>query len=392
LRSAHQRGTFGGVHLFSKPINSITLDDVKALVALELTESTRHDYKADFPPENYKLAATIASMANTMGGVTLIGVEQPVGSKPSIVGVAGAADKLKERAGQILLQHIHPTPLYEIGVVEIPAGEAGAGKFVVVVRAHESRSAPHAMVEDSAIYTRTGDLKTPHKYADLRWLEHLLQRRAEPEQQWRRLVAEFESQFHSRADKVVAPGGPARPRILSAFGRTYPHEMLTSGEGTAEVLRTCFLEDRVVAAPGGAYREFAHEGQFEFIRAHAVGLFLRGLTTRPGEALTFEMLKRFVAASYARSAVALSRQGWQGSVRWDVKIERRAGVVLGEIRGGAALGDVADARAEMLAGEAFEPSGTERAWGVLERIAWGMGKEAPPQPKEWHNAVLSARA
>ncbi len=380
------------MHLFTKPISGITFSDVKTLVGFELTESTRHDYKADFPPDGSKLAATVASMANTMGGVTLVGVEQPLGGKPTIIGVVGPAEKLQERAGQILLRHIHPTPLYEIGVVEIPIGEPAAGRFVVIIRTHESRSAPHAMVEDAAIYTRTGDLKTPHRYADLRWLEHLLRRRAEPEELRRRLLAEFEAQFHARAEKVVAPGTPVNARMVVAFGRTYPHEMLVSERHTLELVRKHFTKDRVVAAPGGVFRELANAGQLDFFRAHSVGLFLRGVTVPPSTALTFNFLTTCLATTYVRSAAVLSAMGWWGSVRVAARIERRSGTVLNDMGGGPALVDVADAGAELVMAEAFEGTGIARLWGVVEQLAWGMGKEAPPMPTEWPQTVLAARA
>jgi len=59
--------------IYVKPINEITYDDVKNFIQKKIKENTFLDYKADFPR---KLEKTIAAMANTHGGIIIIGVKE----------------------------------------------------------------------------------------------------------------------------------------------------------------------------------------------------------------------------------------------------------------------------------------------------------------------------
>ena len=59
--------------IYTTPIDNITWSAVEEFCAQGIAEGTYLDYKVEFPTE---LARTIAAMANTLGGVVLIGVEE----------------------------------------------------------------------------------------------------------------------------------------------------------------------------------------------------------------------------------------------------------------------------------------------------------------------------
>jgi predicted HTH transcriptional regulator len=65
--------------LLSKPLETVTWDDVQAFCALQLAESAVLDYKQDFPAH---LESTIAAIANTMGGTIIIGVAENAEGRP----------------------------------------------------------------------------------------------------------------------------------------------------------------------------------------------------------------------------------------------------------------------------------------------------------------------
>ena len=67
--------------LYTKPIDEINWDDVAAFCEQRIPEGSYLDYKEDFPRS---LEKTIAAMANTIGGVILIGVAEDQESKPQV--------------------------------------------------------------------------------------------------------------------------------------------------------------------------------------------------------------------------------------------------------------------------------------------------------------------
>lgn len=65
--------------LYTKPIEQITWDDIESFCQQKIAEGPYLDYKELFPK---KLEKTIAAMANTLGGVILVGIKEDKQSKP----------------------------------------------------------------------------------------------------------------------------------------------------------------------------------------------------------------------------------------------------------------------------------------------------------------------
>ena len=69
--------------MIQKPIHTIDLDDLRALVDDEVREGKTIEYKCELPggadSDRVSLLATVSSFANTAGGDLLIGVEAEEG-------------------------------------------------------------------------------------------------------------------------------------------------------------------------------------------------------------------------------------------------------------------------------------------------------------------------
>ena len=67
--------------IYTKSISELTWGDVEEFCRQKVGEGAYLDYKEDFPTHLYK---TISAMANTFGGVILIGVEEDNDRTPKL--------------------------------------------------------------------------------------------------------------------------------------------------------------------------------------------------------------------------------------------------------------------------------------------------------------------
>lgn len=184
--------------LLHKPIASLSHEDVMEFLSLRLPEGTQLDYKEDIPAQPSKLAQTLAAFANTLGGVLLIGVREGTDKHPLVPSPGIPLRRgLVEQIQRVAVDHLSPVLVPEVGVVRIPGSDE---RCFLIVRVPQSLQAPHAIANGREIYVRRGDSSQPEALAELRWIEHLLERRAIPEQRRRSLLnrslARFEAVHH----------------------------------------------------------------------------------------------------------------------------------------------------------------------------------------------------
>ena len=163
------------MHLYSKEISSIVWADIEQFCQQGIEESTFLDFKVDFPKD---LAKTIAAMANTFGGLVLIGVDETDtgAARLPLVGIAMQRG-LEERVLNTILDSMSPPVIPEIFTCLSPAGD----KAIVVIRVQQSEYAPHALHHNSSIYIRTGKRNKPEDLADLERIDWLRDRRKKAE-------------------------------------------------------------------------------------------------------------------------------------------------------------------------------------------------------------------
>jgi hypothetical protein len=143
------------------------LDRLRAFLARNLPEGPNLDYKLEIAGS---LARAVAAMANTDGGVIIIGVdENPTTKTPVDVGGTELRD-VRGRISGHLWRYLDPVPAYQLVAV---GAEEGRSYAVLIVEPCRQRIVLHA---DSGVLVRHGDMSVAPNRADL---ERLLGREAD---------------------------------------------------------------------------------------------------------------------------------------------------------------------------------------------------------------------
>jgi len=132
-------------------------------------ESKTIEYKREMPArrneEIVKFLAAVSSLANTAGGDLLIGIEARGGLAHSIPGVVFQdPDAEKLRLEQLLANNIEP----RLPRVEIEAVTCAEGRYVLIVRSHQSWIGPHRVTMNDKFYGRNSAGKYPLDVSELR--------------------------------------------------------------------------------------------------------------------------------------------------------------------------------------------------------------------------------
>jgi len=181
--------------LYIKDIHQVTWDDIESFCQQRNPEGAYLDYKQEFPSH---LEKTIAAMANTLGGIILIGVAEDMESRP-VIPVGGIAFQrgLSETVINIILTNITPPVFPEIAVCRDSSGT----RAVVVVRILQSHQTPHAIAGNTEVYLRTGNRNTPEKLAHVNEIEWLREGRRKSEELREQLYVRAENRLASLHDR-----------------------------------------------------------------------------------------------------------------------------------------------------------------------------------------------
>lgn len=204
--------------LLNKSIDEITYDDVEKFCKKEILEGVYLDYKKDFSSKEDSLAKTIASFANTEGGVIIIGVGDNKGRpKLPIIGVKNYTE-VRSRVASIIIDNIFPIVMVE----EKVCLSKDKSKAVVVIRVPQSNSAPHAISNRSEIYVRVKDrkkLEEIEKFADLEQIEWLMEKRKKSEELKTTLINEAK---HRHNKELETEDDEDKLMLNGSYTRTIP--------------------------------------------------------------------------------------------------------------------------------------------------------------------------
>jgi hypothetical protein len=267
--------------IFTKRIDQITYEDVLNFCGRNIQENFVLDYKADFPKD---LPRTIAALANTYGGVILLGVGDADGKPiPNPIGIPFRRG-MSEQVTQLVLEYIYPPVFPEVQVCP-DTTEANA---FVVIRVPESEETPHTLLGRKQIFVRTQNITKPYGLEDIATLDQIewLQARRKRSVDLReRLVAAAEN----RATNYIASSGIGETYGLATFvvGPRYPARILNSPLGIMELMGkqlgttydgSEFPKGRHTAEPvqGGvaAYTFTEHSKWFSYAELNEYGLFI----------------------------------------------------------------------------------------------------------------------
>lgn len=231
------------MRLLTAPIDAITWKDVLDFCDIGLPEGVTIDYKADFPAE---LERTVAAMANTAGGIVLIGVaEDRTSTKPLMPPVGVPLIRgLPERVISTCLTGIAPPIVPEIAIAQDSSGV----HCFVVVRVPQSHQAPHATARNTRVYLRRGSINSPEDLATLDELEWLKGGRRQSEELRRSLFEQAQLRFNQTINATAASGSEPfgierRGLITLAFCPTYPKAMLAEPPSLRAILESIRVRD-----------------------------------------------------------------------------------------------------------------------------------------------------
>jgi len=205
------------MNLFNKPINQITYEDVVTFCQLGIGEGVNLDYKEDFPKH---LEKSISAFANTNGGMIIIGVKENPDCKPQppFEGI-DHIPKLEDRIWNIILDNIYPPVFPEIQIC--PPTQ---NKTFIVIRIPESNESPHAILNNTNVYLRTGNRNNPEELATIQKIEWLINRR-EKSERLRMTLYESAALRYSKIKQFKQIKIDVVESMLS-FSPVYPHSPL----------------------------------------------------------------------------------------------------------------------------------------------------------------------
>lgn len=142
--------------MIPKPIESITADDIHALVAAGFEEGPRLDFKRDLPKDDSEgkkaFYADICAFANSAGGDLVYGIQEADGVAKEVLpltlpmGVDGYVLKLTSAMRDSIEPGLHG--------VQIKAIDLTDGKHALVIRVPRSGSGIHRSRRDGQFYVR----------------------------------------------------------------------------------------------------------------------------------------------------------------------------------------------------------------------------------------------
>lgn len=227
--------------ILSARIEDLDWQDVLDFVALRLPEGTIRDYKEDFPKD---LEKTVAAMANTSGGLVIIGAteDRTTTRATGLPGIPNGTG-LSERVLNICISNIAPVLVPEVAVLADPTGT----RAVVVIRVGQSHQAPHTTSKNTKVYLRRGSISYPEEYATLDELEWLRKGREKSVQLRQELLErandrfwQFLKGFHEeRYSRDLARDG----MLELSFCPTYPRTMLRAPPELDEIVWATRVRD-----------------------------------------------------------------------------------------------------------------------------------------------------
>lgn len=161
--------------MFMKPLNQVTLDDIKNLITQwRFKENERIEYKSTLPNngknidlwlkgENKigdiaisKLVAEIIAFANTQGGTLIIGIQENIEKppRPDKIIPLPRCHELDQRLMHSITDSIEPgLPFIQSQVIDTDSD----GNGIILIHVERSDNAPHRSTKDKQCYFRAQD-------------------------------------------------------------------------------------------------------------------------------------------------------------------------------------------------------------------------------------------
>lgn len=219
------------------PVEQLNAAAVRALVGTEAAEDTDLDFKRDLYGSSERdkraLATDIAALANTSGGVILIGVAEDDQARAADAPGVALGDGEQLRMAQIIAGNVVPVPRFEVRPLPEP-DDAAHGFYALLVE--RTPAAPHAVVVgDGFRYPRRNGASTRYltepevaqAYRDR--LAGLADQQARLGDVWGRGVSRVESTRYTYVAVASVPEVRGAMRLSQEAFRTFERGMFRTG-------------------------------------------------------------------------------------------------------------------------------------------------------------------
>ena len=220
---------------FSKPIHDLTFEDVVAFCKRQIPEGKQLDYKYLLPKNKEKFAKVIASFANAMGGLVIVGVNDDKNDKPRppFTGIA-YHEKIRNMIEDIIQAYIDPVVFVDINICVSKDGQ----RMFVVIDIPQSNLTPHLVGPLKRAYIRTGQSSRPEAIVHPSRLPWLLDHRKKSERLRHILHDKADSHFENYVKTKNANMNSLSVASLTLLP-LYPEEPLMPYQNMPATLRQC---------------------------------------------------------------------------------------------------------------------------------------------------------
>lgn len=177
--------------ILNKPFMTIDFEDVEAYCSLNRPVSATLQYIPSFRYPH--LSQHLAAMANTYGGLAIIGVslDAKTGLPANCTGIKDV-DGLQETAHDIM-RDINPVPYYEIRKTN-PV----SGRVFLLVRVHEGQYGPyHISIDPHTVWLRSGKADSPLELATRKQIHNIAVKKSNLQKLVKERVDRCEAMFNA---------------------------------------------------------------------------------------------------------------------------------------------------------------------------------------------------
>jgi hypothetical protein len=155
--------------LFGADLDAITAENIRGLVETQAQEAFDLDFKekpyGGGDSEKRKLAGDVAALANTAGGVIVIGISEDEQARAIAAPGVDVTDAERSRISQVAASLLSPLPLFDVltvldrgqngtssGVADADQNEVPSARGIILIAVPRSSNAPHAVLVNDALW------------------------------------------------------------------------------------------------------------------------------------------------------------------------------------------------------------------------------------------------
>lgn len=199
--------------MFTLKPEEVNFEKIESFCKEQIPEGETIEYKGDFPSN---LEKSISAMANTYGGIILIGVEADQTTNTPILPIKGRefSKGLEEKVTSICLRKIYHPYIPWVKVCPFK-NEEGEENCVVFIRAYESDQTPHAINNNTDVYLRIRSQNEPFRKATIDEIEWLKDKRKKAVELRETILARAQERYDALSARFL--DGVRRLRFRMSF-------------------------------------------------------------------------------------------------------------------------------------------------------------------------------